>query len=278
MPRAGHIFRRLFPGKSASIAVGTSPIPVGRSGVSRLSIGANHARVSRAFSVRSRTEGDRLFRAAVRHSRSVRALRVAIPVFVVLGGLAAVLATTLLDPLRALAKLPVDIGSVAVSGTKITMKQPRLAGFTRDSRPYEVTAVAAAQDVTNPDLLEMREIRAIMEMQSKAKINMTAKDGLYDTKSGLLTLRRDIIVTSTAGYEGHLSEAVIDVRKVNVVSEKPVQVKMLQGTIDSNRMEVKNSGEVLLFDGGVTMVLTSLNTGGGEMTSSIGGARSAEAK
>ena len=49
-----------------------------------------------------------------------------------------------------LTKLPIDVGNMVVSGTKITMEQPRLSGFTRDGRAYEVTAVAAAQDVTKP--------------------------------------------------------------------------------------------------------------------------------
>ena len=109
----------------------------------------------------------------------------------------------------------------------------------------------------HPDLLEMHEINAKMEMQSKAVMEMKAKDGVYDTKTGLLTLRRDIVVTSSSGYRGFLIEAVVDVHKNDVVSEKPVQVKMLQGTVDSNRLEVKDSGDVILFGGGVTMVMNA---------------------
>ena len=135
------------------------------------------------------------------------------------------------------------------------MQQPRIAGFTRDSRAYEVIARAAAQDVTNPDLLELQDINAKMEMQSKTSVDVTAGDGVYDSKSGMLTSAARIVVKSTAGYTGLLSEAVIDVHKNNVVSEKPVRVKMLQGNVDSNRLEVGDSGELLLFGGGVTMVL-----------------------
>ena len=48
-------------------------------------------------------------------------------------------------------ELPVDLGKLVVSGTKITMEQPRLSGFTNDARAYEFTADAAAQDITKPD-------------------------------------------------------------------------------------------------------------------------------
>ena len=48
---------------------------------------------------------------------------------------------------------------------------------------------------------------------------------------------------------------MIDIRKGNVVSEKPVEVKMLQGTLNANRLEIVDSGDLVRFDGGVTMTL-----------------------
>ena len=105
-----------------------------------------------------RVNGDRVFRAARRHSRRVRTLRIAIPaavVAVVLGGFAF---SVVIKPLRYLSKLPVDLSSLVVSGTKIMMQQPRLAGFTRDNRRYNLTAQAAGQDVTKPDLVELHGI------------------------------------------------------------------------------------------------------------------------
>ena len=70
------------------------------------------------------------------------------PALVSLGGLALL---TWFNPLRALPQLPaVSAGSLVVSGTKITMEAPKLTGFTRDNRAYNLTAEAAAQDFTNP--------------------------------------------------------------------------------------------------------------------------------
>src|SRR5882672_6519496 len=106
-----------------------------------------------------------MFRAAKRHSRLVRFLRIGIPVGVLVSILAVIVVATVLDPLRALAKLPINIGGLVVSGTKITMQQPRLTGYTQDSRPYVVNARAAAQDVTKPDVLELDDIRATMDMK-----------------------------------------------------------------------------------------------------------------
>lgn len=227
------------------------------------------AGIAHAFQARGEADRARTFRRAMRHSRLVRVLRIGIPAAVVIGAGVIVLGVWL-KPLQILAGLPKDV-TMVISGTKITMQQPRLAGFTQDSRPYELSAQAAAQDLTRPDMLELRQLRAKMEMQDKTNVELTAAAGLYDTKSELLTLRQDVVLVSSTGYQGYLSEAVIDIRAGKVVSEKPVHVKMLDGTLDGNRMEVTESGDLVRFDGGVKMFL---NTLGGKSP----GAAAAESK
>ena len=69
-----------------------------------------------------------------------------------------------------------------------------------------------------------------------------------------------VVFKSSGGFEVYLSEAVIDVHSSNVLSEKPVQVRMVNGTIKANRMEVVESGNEIRFGGGVTFVMTSGNS------------------
>jgi lipopolysaccharide export system protein LptC len=218
-------------------------------------------RTPRVFARFGRADGERVFRAAARHSRRVRFLRVAVPAGVAIAVLGGVAVALLLQPLRMLSKLPVDLSSLVVSGSKIMMQQPRLAGFTRDNRRYNLTAQAAGQDVTKPDLVELHGIRATMEMQDKAVFQTTAKMGLYNSKTEQLTLNQDIVVTSSSGYEALLSEAVVDVRAGKIVSEKPVEVKTSAWTINANRMEVAESGDLMRFERGVTVMLLPDSTG-----------------
>ena len=72
-----------------------------------------------------------------------------------------------LDPLRILARLPTAGGQLVISGTKITMESPKLTGFTKDSRAYELNARAAAQDITKPDIVELTDIRAKIEIEGQ---------------------------------------------------------------------------------------------------------------
>jgi len=204
-----------------------------------------------AYWTTGRGDSERAFKAARRHSRVVRILRIAVPASV---GLVVVIVTlvTYFNPLRMLTKLPINVDNLVVSGTKVTMEQPHLSGFTSDARAYELTADTAAQDMTKPDMVELRNIRAKVEMQDKSTMELTAISGLYDSKEETLRLDRDIRL-NTSSYRARLSEAMIDIRKGNVVSEQPVEVKMLQGTLNANRLDIVDSGEFVRFHGGVVM-------------------------
>lgn len=197
-----------------------------------------------------------VFLRAKRHSRLVRLLRVVIPVgaVVVLAGITLV---SWLDPMRILARLPTAGGQLVISGTKITMEAPKLAGYTKDGRGYEFNARAAAQDITKPDIVELQDIRAKIEAQDKSPINLTAVDGVFDRKANILKLSKDVLLT-TSSYQVTLEEATIDTTTNNVVSNKPVQVKMLQGVVNSKRLEVDKGGEAIRFLGGVTMTIDNL--------------------
>jgi lipopolysaccharide export system protein LptC len=201
-----------------------------------------------------RGDSELAFRSARQHSRAVRILRIAIPLAVVLG-FTGIFLITYFNPLRMLAKLPIDVGNLVVSGTKITMEHPRLSGFTGDARAYELSADAAKQDLTKPDLIELRNIRAKVQMQDKSTVEVSATAGIYDSKGETLKLDQNIVLSSSTGYRGRLSEAMIDIRKGNVVSERPVEVELLQGTLNANRLEISDSGDLVRFGGGVNMTL-----------------------
>jgi lipopolysaccharide export system protein LptC len=196
------------------------------------------------------------FAAAARHSRMVRALRVAVPAAVLLA-MAGIVMISVFNPFRitGLPKLPVDISNLVVSGTKITMETPHLAGFSTDQRPYELWAKAAIQDLTDPDHVELRTLRAKVMMEDKSTVTMDARTGFFDSKQQMLDLRKDIFLQSSTGYEAKLSQAYVDINKGTVTSDEHVDVKLLNGTLTADRLRIINSGEIVRFEGNVVMNL-----------------------
>ena len=191
---------------------------------------------------------------AHRHSRRVRLLRKAVPA-IVAGALLVIAFASIFNPFRILAKLPLDMGKLAISGTKITMESPHLAGFTPDQRPYELWAKAATQDVADPAAVELSDMRAKIQMEDKSGLTLDARTGVFDTKSQVLKLHDDIFLQSTTGYEARLSQAVVDMANGTVSSDYPVAVKLLDGTLDAQTLQITENGALVRFDGGVTMIL-----------------------
>jgi len=203
---------------------------------------------ARSYWTMRRGDSERAFRRARSHSRSVRILRLAVPIVVIIV-LGIFSAWTWFNPMRLLLKLPDIGGDLVISGTKITMQQPRVTGYTRDSRPYEFSASGAAQDLTRPDVVELHDLRGKFQMQDNTTTEITAESGLYNSKKETLDLGARTVVTSTSGYKVLLDNASIDIRNTQLVTEDPVQVEMREGRLDAKRMEVLEAGALLRFDG-----------------------------
>jgi lipopolysaccharide export system protein LptC len=198
------------------------------------------------------------FASAARHSRMVRVLRIAVPAAVVLA-MASIIAVSIFNPFRILLpNLPVDMSNLVVSGTKITMESPHMAGYSTDLRPYELWAKAAVQDLTDPDHMELKTLRAKVMMEDKSTVTMDARTGYYDSKQQMLDLRKDIFLQSSTGYEARMSQAYVDINKGTVISDEHVDVKLLNGTLTADKLRIYNSGEVVRFEGNVVMNLDNL--------------------
>jgi lipopolysaccharide export system protein LptC len=198
------------------------------------------------------------FAIAARHSRIVRALRIAVPAAVTLS-MAAIVLVSIFNPFRMLLpKLPLDMENLVVSGTKITMESPHMSGYTPDRRPYEVWAKTATQDVTDPDHVELKTLRAKVLMEDQSTVTLDALTGLMDTKQQLLDLHKDIYLQATTGYEAWLSQAFVDMGKGTVTSDEHVDVKWADGRLSADKLKITGGGEVVRFDGHVVMNIDKL--------------------
>ena len=199
------------------------------------------------------------FAIAARHSRMVRVLRIAVPAAVILAMATIVAASFFNNPFRMLLpKLPLDVGNLVVSGTKITMESPHLSGYTPDQRPYELWAKTATQDITDPDHVDLNTLRAKILMEDRSTVTLDALHGLFDTKEQLLNLHKDIFLQTSTGYEARLSQAFVDMGKGTVTSDEHVDVKLLNGTLTADKLRIFNGGEVVRFEGNVVMNLDKL--------------------
>jgi lipopolysaccharide export system protein LptC len=199
------------------------------------------------------------FAVAARHSRLVRILRVAVPA-VVAASMAVIFAIAIFNPFRDWkVSLPsFNPAAVVVSGTRITMETPHLAGYTPDQRPYELWAKTATQDIREPDRVELRTLKAKLLMQDRSTLFLDALSGTFDNKLQQLDLRKDIVLKTSTGYEARLSQAFVDMNQNTVTSDEHVDVKLTNGTLSSDRLKIMEGGDVIRFEGNVVMHLDKL--------------------
>jgi lipopolysaccharide export system protein LptC len=192
---------------------------------------------------------EKAYAKARRHSRVVRLFKWAIP----LGSLLAVIGVMLVviyDPFRTIKGL--TVGPVTVSGTQVTMESPKLSGFKNDTRPYQVTATAATQDVRQPNLVELKNLRARLATNDAGGIaNLEAATGVLDTQKEQLQLKQDVLVRTDEGQTVNLQSAFVDFKAGTVVSDEPVTVSLNTGTIQAKGLRVSDNGKLLRFKGRV---------------------------
>lgn len=198
------------------------------------------------------------FASAARHSRLVRILRIGVPATVVVA-MAVIIYIAFFNKYR-IPNLPVSVENVAVSGTKITMESPHLSGFTPDQRPYELWAKTATQDITDPDHVDLADLRAKVLMEDQSTIFLDARNGRFDNKQQQLDLHKDIFLRTSTGYEARLNSAFVDMNKGTVSSDERVDVKLTNGTLTADKLRITEGGDVIRFEGNVVMHLDKLGT------------------
>jgi lipopolysaccharide export system protein LptC len=202
--------------------------------------------------MRASSGSERAYAKALRNSRRVRILRSIIPIACV-GAVLALVVPPFLNPFRAVAG--VTMGTLSLSGSKVTMDNPKLTGFRKDNKPYELTALTAVQDIRKPNVIELNTMNARLQMEQDQWVRLTAKAGVFDSQKEQMQLRGDIALRTDTGYDVKLKSADIDFKAATVFSQEPVTVTSGGTRIDSQALEVTDNGKKISFLGGVTAIV-----------------------
>ncbi|MDR1827545.1 MAG: LPS export ABC transporter periplasmic protein LptC [Methylobacteriaceae bacterium] len=187
----------------------------------------------------------RAYRAAMRHSRLVRFLKVFIPVGSV--ALVAGIAVAMwLDPFRD--RSGVGLTDIQISGKEVTMESPVLTGFSSRGFPYRINALKAVQDLENMHILQLTGMdAAFITDEEQSSVRILSDEGTYDTRDERLDIRGNILVTTSDNQQMMLESAFIDMRSGAVSSVEPVTVLMSDGEIRSRGLEIFDNGNRISF-------------------------------
>lgn len=192
------------------------------------------------------------FTKARRHSTRVRWIKRLVPISIIVA-VVGIGAVSILSRLKLSIDLPFDIGHLTLSGSRLTMELPKLSGFTDDNRGYRITARTAVQDLTRPDVIELADIEARLELADKGWASVNAKTGSFDTKKQFITLGDGVDLAMNGGYGGKLEDADVDIKAGTITTPHPVVFTYLDGKLVADRLDVTDRGARALFQGHVQL-------------------------
>ena len=207
----------------------------------------------------STSERARAFRTAGRHTRLVKVLRVAMPVFAVFIG--ALYALTLRTSWQ-LGAGQLDVGQVELTADDLTMKNPKYFGTSKDGGHYEVRAKRAILELGSQAPIKLIGIDGDLVQPNKVVTKLKSKHGLLDNAKGELELYDGIEIDASNGLQARMSRATVYSKEHRVVSKHPVDLVMPTGTVRGATMTMNTTTRESTFVGDVAVHLVPSATGG----------------
>lgn len=187
---------------------------------------------------------------AVRHTRRVRRLRIALPLVsgaIALGLLAAAVVPNLL-PFSALQGLK-------LTAEGLVMEEPRLAGHLGEGRRYEVRADKAVQSLFTPSHLSLEGLAATLDMGAGESISLAGERATYDTDTEVLALPAGLALDSTDGNRAEVGEATVFLKDGRLEGNGRVDIASPRGRIRAGRIDIFDGGALIRMSEGVRILI-----------------------
>ena len=193
------------------------------------------------------------FESAQRHSYRVRFLKTALPVLAVLMAVGFVGYSYIATP----ATVAVSADGSAYSDGKLVMANPKLDGFTKENRPYKMTAARAIQEFQNEGIVNLEGIDAKLPVDEKNWATVVAPHGIYDRDKNTLNITDTMTITTSDGMVVKLKSAYLDIGNGGMKTDDPVDIQLEGAKINSDSMTILENGKVLIFEKRVRMNIDS---------------------
>lgn len=172
------------------------------------------------------------------------------------GGAAVV--ATLTAGFQFLRFLPMDLrfAHVGLKGSRITIDSPKLVGYRKDGRPYELQARAGAQDMATPDLFELEGLEVRLDGGADNVVRLNAKFGIYDSKNDLADLSGGVRIFDEKSYDLGLISAQLNLKASRLTSDRHATLKLKGGEeVEGDSIELDQSEQRVTFIGAVHSVM-----------------------
>lgn len=193
-----------------------------------------------------RTEVD-AYQAAVAHSARVRKLRIWLPIGAVV--ISAIFISV--SVIRAYLPENLSVESARIEDGKIVMERPAIAGRNDDGISYSMTAVRALQDIANPNMITLEDVKAAVPLNVNTIARVVATEGIFDRGTDRMELTAPFDVNLSNGTTAKFQSAQLDVVAGTLNTDDPVAIDTEQASIVAQSLKITDKGRTITFAGQV---------------------------
>lgn len=191
------------------------------------------------------------YAAALRHSRRVARLKVALPVLAVVISLAFIAVSWV----RTMIPDNLSIFAVKIENGKIVMERPAISGMNFDGISYYMKAARALQDIRNPYQIAFESIEAAIPVDGEVMARFSAARADFDRGKDRLALDQPFSITLSSGISASFRSARIDIPAGEMSTPDPVSITAQGSGLVAQSLEIKDKGRVIVLTGPVRMTI-----------------------
>lgn len=153
------------------------------------------------------------------------------------------------------------IQSAKIEDGKIVMESPAIAGRNDDGVSYSMTAARALQDLADPNMISLENLKAAMPMSKDVIARVVATSGLFDRATDRMKLTTPFDVNLSNGLTAKFQSANMDVKAGTLETPDTITISTPEASIVADSMKITDKGKIITFTGGVRVDLeaASLN-------------------
>jgi lipopolysaccharide export system protein LptC len=135
---------------------------------------------------------------------------------------------------------------------------PEYKGVTDDGSAVTFVATTAYPGKTSGDPIRTDNPSALYDAKNGSQTTVAAKDGIYDSTAGLVTLITDVVVKTADGYNLQADHMLSSLKTSLITAEGKVIADAPFGKIEAGAMRLSGPPDdhLLVFNKGVRLVYT----------------------
>jgi lipopolysaccharide export system protein LptC len=144
----------------------------------------------------------------------------------------------------------ISIEGAKIEDGKIVMERPAIAGRNSDGINYSMLAEKALQDIKNPNMITLKNIKAAMPI-SDGVAHVDALSADFDRAADTLHLTEPFTVNLDNGLRAQFTDAFLNVKGNSLVTDKPIAIYKGTASVLAQSLKMTDKGTVIEFDGQV---------------------------